>query len=140
MNQKILKSIKKSAKSLWLALPAVLSTVLLIGLAITLMPKSFYSLIFGRSVVADIIVGDIAGSVSAGNPITSYIIGGELLTQNVSLVAVTVFIVSWVTVGVVQLPAESMILGRRFAIYRNITAFFMAIVVSLATVWIINLI
>ena len=65
---------------------------------------------------------------------TSYVIGGELLKNGVSLVAVMAFIVSWVTVGTVQLPAESLMLGRKFALLRNGISLIMAIAISVLTV------
>ena len=79
-------------------------------------------------------MGSMIGSISTGNPITSYIIGGELLKEGVSLFAVTAFIAAWVTVGVIQLPAEAAILGKRFALTRNALSFIFAILVALATV------
>ena len=82
----------------------------------------------------DSFIGSAIGSISAGTPITSYIFGGELLKQGVGLIAVTAFLVAWVTVGFVQLPAESMILGKRFAFIRNLTAFVLAIIAALITV------
>jgi hypothetical protein len=42
--------------------------------------------------------------------------------------------VAWVTVGIVQFPAEAGILGKRFAITRNTLSFILAIGVSIATV------
>jgi len=56
-----------------------------------------------------------------------------MLERGVSLIAVTAFIVAWVTVGVVQFPAEVAILGKRFAIARNAVAFISAIIVALIT-------
>ena len=73
------------------------------------------------------------GSILAGNPITSYIIGGELLAQGISMTAVTAFLVAWVTVGMVQLPAESILLGKRFAVTRNIAAFVFSVIVAILT-------
>jgi hypothetical protein len=70
----------------------------------------------------------------------SYIIGGELLKQGISLIAVTAFIVAWVTVGFIQLPAESMILGKKFAFVRNILSFIFAIIVALITVVILGVV
>ena len=75
----------------------------------------------------------------AGNPVTSYVLGGEFLTQGVGLVAVTAFIVAWVTVGLVQLPAEALLLGKKFAVTRNIVSFFFAIIVALITAGIMYL-
>ena len=130
-------SIIKAAKSLWNSMLLVFGTILLVSLIITLIPKSFYVEIF-RGSIFDSLIGSAIGSISAGNPITSYIIGGELLEQGISLIAITAFIVAWVTVGIIQLPAESMILGKKFAILRNLTSFIFAIIVAMLTVAILE--
>jgi uncharacterized membrane protein YraQ (UPF0718 family) len=92
------------------------------------------SSIFRGEFVRDIITGSVIGSISAGTPITSYIIGAELLKEGVSLFAVTAFMVAWVTVGIIQFPAEAAILGKKFALKRNLISFILSIFVSLATV------
>jgi len=130
-------SLLKAWKDIFKMLPLLLGTILLIGLT-SLIPKSYYSLIF-RGNILDILIGSIIGSVSAGNPIMSYILGGEFLKQGVSLLAVTSFLVAWVTVGVIQLPAESMILGKKFAITRNILSFISAIIIAIITVALCNI-
>jgi len=89
--------------------------------------------------VIDPFVGAVFGSILAGNPINSYIIGGELLRNGVSLFAVTAFIVAWVTVGVIQFPAESMMLGKRFAAVRNLTSFILCIIIAVVTVFSLGL-
>ena len=43
---------------------------------------------------------------------------------------ITALIVSWVTVGIVHLPAEAAILGARFALWRNAISFVLAIVMA----------
>jgi len=129
----------KSARSLWNSLPLILGTILLVSLISILIPSSFYTAVFRGNFLLDSLIGSLIGSVSAGNSVTSYILGGELLTQGVSLIAVTAFLVAWVTVGIVQLPAESAILGKRFAFLRNITAFFLSMIVATITVLIFKL-
>jgi uncharacterized membrane protein YraQ (UPF0718 family) len=124
----------KSIKALGKTTPAILSVVLFIGLISAIIPKSYYAKIFIDNAVFDSIVGAFVGSIAAGNPVTSYILGGEMLNQGISLIAITAFIVAWVTVGIIQLPAEVMILGKRFAFLRNATAFVFAIIVALITV------
>ena len=124
-----LEPIRKAAKGMYNVLPLILGTVLLVGL-ISLIPRAFYSLVFNQNIF-DTLIGAVIGSISAGNPVSSYILGGELISQGVSLVAVTAFLIAWVTVGIVQLPAESMILGRRFAIIRNVTSFLLSILASI---------
>ena len=88
----------------------------------------------------DILCGAGFGSILAGNPINSYVIGGELLEHGVSLFAVTAFIIAWVTVGLVQLPAEMSALGKKFALIRNVLSFVLSIAISIFTVLTYNFI
>ena len=134
------QAIVKTARMMWKVSPLILGTILFVSLIVTLIPNSFYIKIFQGNTFLDPLIGSTIGSISAGNPVVSYIIGGELLKQNVSLIAVIAFIVAWVTVGIVQLPAESMILGKRFAFLRNLTAFILAIIVAILTVIILKII
>ena len=134
------EAIFKAGKGLWNTFPLILGTILLVSLIITLIPKSFYVSIFRDNLIIDSFIGSLVGSISAGNPITSYIMGGELLEQGIGLIAVTAFLVSWVTVGFIQLPAESYMLGKRFAILRNLSSFVFAIIVAILTFLILNII
>jgi len=131
-------AIVKAVRGLWKSFPMILGTILLVSLISVLVPSSFYVSVFSKNVFLDSLIGSLIGSISAGSPITSYIFGGEMLSQGVGLIAVTAFLVSWVTVGVIQLPAESAILGKRFALLRNFTAFVLAIVVAIITVLILG--
>ncbi len=130
----------KAAKSLFKSLPIILGTVLLVALLTALIPASFYAKIFTKHIFWDSLIGSFIGSLSAGNPVTSYILGGEFLKQGISLAAVTAFIVAWVTVGIIQLPAEAAILGKKFAFTRNLTSFIFSIFAALLTILILNLI
>ena len=132
------KAIIKAAKSLTKSIPIILGTILLVSLISTVIPNSFYKALFQNNIFLDSILGTAAGSISAGNPVTSYILGGELLDHGVSLLAITAFLVAWVTVGMIQLPAESATLGRKFAILRNISAFVLAIGVAIVTTLILG--
>lgn len=135
MKNRLYKSVKKSALSQWNVLPVILATILLISLVFSIIPKNIYADFLGKGNIFSLLTASIMGSISAGNPTMSYVIGGELLKQGISLTVITVFIVTWVTVGVVQLPAEATILGKKFAVYRNITAFLLSFVVALISVY-----
>jgi len=139
MKNKLKNSLIKAVKGFWNTAPILIGIILLIGLANTFIPKSIYLKIFTNTIF-DPIIGSSIGSILAGNPITSYIIGGELLEKGVSLTAVTAFMVAWVTVGIVTLPAEAMLLGKKFAIARNFISFVFAIIVAVITVGVFNLI
>jgi uncharacterized membrane protein YraQ (UPF0718 family) len=130
----ILISLLNALKNFGSTLPLLLGVILLLGLFRTFISKQMIQYVFTGELLRDTLNGAVIGSISAGNPITSYIIGGELLKEGVSLFAVTAFIVTWVTVGIVQFPAEAAILGKRFALARNVLSFILAILVSVATV------
>ncbi len=132
------QAISKAWKGFSRTIPMILGTLLLVSLA-SFIPKSFYLTIF-QGTFLDPLIGAIIGSISAGNPITSYIFGGEMIKNGVGLMAVTAFIVSWVTVGTIQLPAESMILGKKFALIRNLLSFISAIIIGVLTAILIKII
>ena len=134
------KAIIKATESLGKALPLILGTILFVSLLTTVVPESFYIRFFNKNIVFDSFIGSIIGSISAGTPIISYILGGEMLKQGISLIAVTTFLVTWVTVGFIQIPAESIVLGRKFAIWRNLSAFVISIIVAFSTVLILNIV
>ncbi len=139
MKQKSVKKIFfKSLKGLLNALPMMIGIILLIGLM-----KSFISFesvagIFTQNKFIDTAIGAFLGSILAGNSINSYIIGNEMIISGVSLFAVTAFLISWVTVGFVQIPMEREFLGTRLTLTRNILSILFAIVISLSTVWLLG--
>lgn len=133
-------SIYRAFKNFGTAFPLFLGIILLLGLLRTYVTPQLISSIFQGAMFSDTILGSIFGSLSAGNAVTSYIIGGELLKEGISLFAVTAFIVAWVTVGVVQFPAEAAILGKRFAIARNLLSFIFSIIVAIGTVMMLEMI
>ena len=128
------KAFFKTAEGFRKSLLILMGVLMLLALANTLVPKQAYKLIFTGNRLVDPLMGAIVGSISGGNPITSYIIGGELRQQGVSMLAITAFIVAWVTVGMIQLPAEALMLGKRFAIARNGVSFCLSIVIAILTV------
>jgi len=127
----------KAAKSLLTAVPMIIGILVLISLFDTFVPVSSYKILF-RGTVFDPVIGALLGSVVAGNPVTSYIISGALLRQGIGLLTVTAFLTAWVTVGVIQLPAEIQFLGKKFALLRNASAFFLSLVVAGVTVAILT--
>ncbi len=139
MENRFKDSVIKSLRAMYRSLPIIFGVIILVSLMNVLIPKTFFTTLFQGNIFLDSFIGSILGSILAGTPITSYVIGGELLKQGISLVAVTAFIVSWVTVGIIQLPAEIMLLGKKFAIVRNISAFVLSIVVAIITVAILSI-
>ncbi|BEP27971.1 hypothetical protein [Helicovermis profundi] len=124
----------KTSKALVKNIPTMLSIMFLIGIMKTFISFEALAKLFTGNYFIDTIYGSLLGSVLAGNAINSYVIGKEMLLANISLFAITAFIVSWVTVGIVQLPLESEIFGKRFTYTRNILSTLLSIIIAILTV------
>jgi hypothetical protein len=132
------KAVFAAGRAMKTSVPIMGGVLLLVNL-INLSAKNYYPKIFTSNLVLDPLIGALAGSFSFGSPIVSYIVGGELLKQGISLIAVTAFIMSWTTVGVAMLPLEAKFLGGKFAFVRNGLNFIFAIVISILVILTLNL-
>jgi len=136
----VVQALRRSARQFATILPMLVGVVLLIGLFSAFVPQDLLLAIFSGNPLLDTLLGASFGSLFAGNPISSYVIGGELLAAGASLFAVTALIVAWVTVGVIQLPAEIAVMGTRFALVRNALSLVMAMGIAAVTVLILRLV
>lgn len=129
-------ALKKSASQFLSIFPILTGVILLVGLFQVFLPKDWLLTIFSGNHFFNTLWGACAGSILAGNPLNSYVIGETFLELGAGLFGVTALMMSWVTVGVVQLPAEIAALGMRFAVLRNAAAFLMTLLATPFIVWI----
>ena len=128
------QSARRSARSFLRLLPVLVGVLLLASLLTDLVPYLLRAGILGHGRFADMLGADQAGSLATGQPVVSYLLAGELRESGLDLYSISAFIVAWVTVGVITLPAEGSALGWRFALWRNFTAFLFALLVAWLTV------
>jgi uncharacterized membrane protein YraQ (UPF0718 family) len=126
--------LQQTKKSFFMIAPMLVAVIGLVGLLQSVLTPEMIHSVFSGNAVYDMFVGTVVGGVSVGQPFISYILGGELLKEGVSFYAVSAFILSWVTLGVVQLPLEWGLFGARFTLLRNTLAFIFAFVISFFTV------
>jgi uncharacterized membrane protein YraQ (UPF0718 family) len=138
--QKMMNALKKTIRAFYMMTPILLGVVLLIGLFQTALDDEQLVALFSGNAFTDSFVGAVIGSIAPGNPITSYILGGEMLELGIGITAVVAFIVAWVTVGIVQFPAEALMLGKRFSLLRNFSSFVSAILIGVLTGLILQII
>ena len=72
-------ALKDTFNNLKSTVPILFGIILLISFIINIIPKSFYSVVFTGNSISDSFVGALFGSILAGSPVNSYIIGSELL-------------------------------------------------------------
>jgi len=138
-NKSFLKELNKAVLGVISMLPMVFAIVGLVGLFLSFVSKDDLTALFSGNVVGDTVIGTLAGAIAVGQAMISYIIGGELLSNGVSLYAVTAFILSWVSLGIIQLPAEVEVLGVKLTLVRNILALISTILIAILTVSILGL-
>lgn len=128
-----------SLRTFQTSLPIMIGVLMIIGLINPASNSEYYANLFSGNLFLDSLIGSLIGSISFGIPVTSYVVGGELLSQGVSLVAITAFILAWSTVGVAMLPLEAVNLGKKFAIVRNMICFVFSIIIAILTVLTVSL-
>lgn len=133
------KVLQKSSLSFLAMTPLLLGVIGLVGLFQVLVTPQMLTSLFQNNPLLDTLIGTLSGAIAAGNPIVSYLIGGELLEQGISRYAVTAFLLSWVTLGFIHLPAEVEVFGGRFTLYRNILAFIFTMLIAIMTSLIMQL-
>lgn len=132
------KTMKKALVQMRGILPIMMGMVMMVNLVMPVAMKGYKSLFSGNMVV-DSIIASIVGSISVGNPVTSYIVGRNFLDQGVHLAAVTAFMVAWAAIGMVAIPLEASLFGKRFALVRNMTNLIFSVVIAIATELTLNL-
>lgn len=127
---RVAKAARRTAITFARTIPIVLGVLALASLVTAAIPPQSISRMLPMESVLGPVFGAMVGSVAAGHPVTSYVLAGELMSAGASLATITALVVSWVTVGIVHLPAEAAILGTRFALWRNAISFVLAIAMA----------
>lgn len=130
IHKQILKSFKKNLIALTSILPIFLGVILLISLVKNIISDDFYINILSGNIFIDSLSLNILGSIMTGNALNSYIISGDMMEAGITVFLALLFSLAWVTVGFVQIPAESILIDKKFAITRNIVAFISNFIVS----------
>ena len=127
MNTKQIKA-KLLNTFLWFKenIPIILWVVLLVSLV-------KFSPFFGylknlKDNLFSVVFADIIWSIAIWNPINSYIIAWYIWNIDEKLITITTFLIAWITVGFVQLPAEIYFFWKKFVIVRNLVSFIFAII------------
>ncbi len=124
------QALKGALKNLMMIAPMLLAIIGAIGLFKTYITPEMLKTLFNGSPLHDMLVGISVGGVSVGQPFLSYLVGGELLDNGASFYGVTAFILSFVTLGVVQLPLSFSIFGLRFTLIQNVLALLFSFVLA----------
>ena len=129
------QSLQNAFKMFTTIAPILLAVIGLVGLFKAYITPEMIQSLFTGETLPDTLIGTIIGAISVGQIFVSYIIGGELAANGISFYAVTAFILSFVTLGLIQLPLEYSLFGIRFTVIRNLLSFLFAMFIAFLTVF-----
>ncbi len=125
-------AIKVAYKSLLKMLPVVLIIIILIGLLLGLAPPETISKFIGeQSGWEGFLLIAILGTVAHIPALLAFPIAASLLDSGAAITSVAVFITTLTMIGIVTLPLEIQLLGKKFALLRNGISFIIAILIAL---------
>lgn len=78
----ILISFYKAFKAFGTALPVLFVVILVLGLFRSFLSSRMLAAVFTGELFQDTVIGSLIASISGGNAVTSYVIGGELIKQD----------------------------------------------------------
>ena len=129
---KTINALKKSLGMFLNLLPEVLAVMLFVGLSLAIMsPKFISSAIGNNSGVIGIIVSIAIGSVAMLPSFIVFPLGATLVENGGGLPQIGALMTALMSVGLVSIPVESKMFGKKFAILRNIAGIVLAILFSL---------
>ena len=124
------KSIMIALKTLGKIAPSILSVIMLIGIMYGLFADKI-ALFFGQGngVIGFVSIA-LFGSVLHIPALLAFPLAGSFLQEGASISSVTAFITTLTMIGIVTLPLEIKTMGKKFAIYRNLISFAIALIIA----------
>ncbi|ASJ16823.1 permease [Thermococcus chitonophagus] len=130
--EKTKHALKIAVMSFIKILPTMLAIILIIGLMSGFVPPKTISKIVGQEAgFKGILIVGALGAVLHIPSLIAFPLAASLLEKGASVTSVAVFITTLTMIGFVTLPLEIRILGKKFAVLRNVLSFIMALIIGI---------
>lgn len=124
-------SLKKAWKSFENILPQLLTILIVIGLALSILsPKVISDLIGANSGMIGTLTAALIGSITLIPGFVAFPLAAALLHSGAGYLQIAAFVSTLMMVGIVTLPMEMKIMGRPASIIRNVSAFVFSLIVA----------
>ena len=131
--KKTLSGVKKSRKMMGSMLSEIIAIIFLIGLILAFLPPELIREFLGSSnTLLSTLLAALAGSITLIPAFVAFPLIGSLVDAGASIVPAVAFLTTLTMVGIVTFPLEKKEFGTRFALVRNLSSLFFAIVIALA--------
>jgi len=132
--QRTLTALGVAWRRFWEVLPAFLTMLVLVSVALALLPTTVLVRYLGaRGDLVGLGMASLVGSVSLLPGFIAFPLCGILRAQGVAYMVLSGFTTTLMMVGVLTFPLERVHLGTRAALLRNAAGLLIALAVALAT-------
>ena len=130
--EKTLLALKTSGKTAAGILPFLLIIIIVIGFLTTFVPGNIIASLMGRRAgFWGVLVASLIGSILLVPHFVAAPLAASLLHQGAGIPAIAAFITTLVMVGIVTMPMEIEVMGKKFTIWRNLLSFGFALLIAL---------
>jgi len=128
---KAVKSLRIALKSFIKMLPMIFIIIIAIGLLLGFIPPDQISRFVGdQSGIGGVILIGIVGALMHIPALLSFSLSSSILENGASITAVAAFITTLTMIGMITLPFEIKMLGKKIALLRNGISFVIAILIA----------
>lgn len=128
---KAVKSLKMALKSFIKILPMVFILIIVIGLLLGFVPPEQISRFVGeQSGAGGVLLIGMMGAIMHIPSLLSFPLAASILENGASVTAVAAFITTLTMIGMITLPLEIKILGKKMALLRNGISFVIAVLIA----------
>ncbi|OIO03056.1 permease [Candidatus Desantisbacteria bacterium CG_4_10_14_0_8_um_filter_48_22] len=130
--EKTLLALKTAGKTAAGILPFLLIIIVIIGFLLTFVPPHVIASLIGRRAgFWGVLIASIIGSILLVPHFVAAPLAASLLHQGAGIPAIAAFVTTLVMVGIVTMPMEMEVMGRKFTIWRNLLSFGFALLIAL---------
>lgn len=125
-------ALKKAWKSFENIMPQFLCVILIIGMALSILSEETISALLGsESGMWGVAIAAVIGSITLIPGFVAFPLAAALLEGGAGYVQITAFISTLMMVGIVTMPMEIKVFGKKTALLRNGAAFVFSIAAAL---------
>lgn len=125
------KGLKIAWKSFAKMLPMMLGIIGLIGIMLTALSPETIKQVFSNTSWWSTGVAAIIGSITLIPAFVAFPLAASLIREGAGVMPIAAFVTTLTMVGIVTLPMEINLIGRRYTFWRNALSFIAAIIIAL---------
>ncbi len=129
--EKTKKAFKIAKKAFMKTAPSLLAVLGIVGLTLGILtPETISGIIGSEAGFMGTIIAALIGAITLIPSLIAFPLAGSLLRAGANVMTISVFITTLVMVGIVTMPMEIKMLGKKFTFLRNGLGFIAAIIIA----------